>query len=45
MGELFLQNGACGRLVSGWSKGLLKSLEENNLMNIADAVRPCESLS
>ena len=40
MSELFLQNGACGRLVPGWSKALLKSLEENNLMEIADSVRP-----
>ena len=40
MVELILHNGACGRLLPGWSKTLLKSLEENNLKEIADAVRP-----
>ena len=38
--ELFLQNGTSCRLVPGWSKALLRSLEENNLKEIADAVRP-----
>ena len=40
MVELLLHNGACGRLLPGWSKTLLKSLEENSLKEIADAVRP-----
>ena len=40
MAELLLHNGASGRLLPGWSKTLLKSLEENNLRYIADAVRP-----
>ena len=40
MAELFLQNGTSCRLVPGWSKALLRSLEENNLKEIADAVRP-----
>ena len=40
MVELILHNGACGRLLPGWSEKLLKSLEENNLKYIADAVRP-----
>ena len=40
MVEFILHNGACGHLLPGWSKTLLKSLEENNLKEIADAVRP-----
>ena len=40
MEELILHNGACGRLLPGWSKTLLKSLEQNNLKYIADSVRP-----
>ena len=40
MVELILHNGACGRLLPGWSKKLLKSLEENSLKEIADATRP-----
>ena len=40
MVELILHNGACGHLLPGWSKALLRSLEENNLKDIADAVRP-----
>ena len=43
MVELLLHNGACGRLLPGWSKTLLKSLEENNLKEIAEAVRPGNS--
>ena len=38
--ELFVQNGMSDRLVAGWSKALLRSLEKNNLKEIADAVRP-----
>ena len=40
MVELILHNGACGRLLPGWSKTLLRSLEENDLKEIADVVRP-----
>ena len=40
MAELILENGACRRLVPGWSKALMNSLEENNYKEIADAVRP-----
>ena len=40
MAEFILQNGACGHLLPGWSKTLLKSLEENSLKEIADTVRP-----
>ena len=40
MVELILHNGACNRLLPGWSKRLVISLEENNLKEIADAVRP-----
>ena len=40
MVELVLTNGACGRLIPGWSKALLRSLEENNLKETADVVRP-----
>ena len=40
MVELILHNGACGRLLPGWSEKLLKSLEENDLKEIADAARP-----
>ena len=39
MAELILHNGACGRLKHGWSKALLRSLEENNLMEVANACR------
>ena len=42
MVELILQNGACGNLIPGWSKGLLTSLEENSLKEISDAIRPSE---
>ena len=42
MMESILHNGACGRLLPGWSEKLLKSLEENHLKYIADAVRPCK---
>ena len=40
MVELILHNGACGHLLPGWSKTLLKSLEERNLQMIADVLRP-----
>ena len=40
MVELILHNGACNRLLPGWSEKLLRSLKENNLQEIADAVRP-----
>ena len=39
MAELILQNGACGRLVPGWSLRLLKSLEDNNLKKLANVLR------
>ena len=38
--ELILQNGACGDLMSGWSKALLTSLEKNNFKELSDAIRP-----
>ena len=40
LAELFLENGASGCLLHGWSKALLRSLEENSLLAMADAVRP-----
>ena len=45
MVELILQNGACGNLIPGWSKGLLKSLEDNNLQEVADSIRPSKSIN
>ena len=42
MVELVLQNGGCGNLIPGWSKALLTSLEENNLKEISDDIRPGE---
>ena len=44
MVELILQNVGCGNLIPGWSKALLTSLEENNLKEISDDVRPSESI-
>ena len=38
MVELILQNGACGNLISGWSKRLLKPLTENNLQEVANSI-------
>ena len=39
--ELILYKGACRKLVPGWSKRLLKSLEKNNFKEISDTIRPC----
>ena len=40
MMELFLRNGACGQLKPGWSRTLIKALEENNLRDVSDVVKP-----
>ena len=40
MVELILQNGECGNLIPGWSKGLLNSLVDNNFKQLSDAIKP-----
>ena len=38
--DLILYKGACRKLIPGWSKKLLASLEMNNFRETSDAIKP-----